>query len=216
MKVLAISTALFNTSVALLEKKGEEYVLLEEKCWKSNRNEAENLLNEAKNLLEKNSLSLSDVEEVFTVSGPGSFTGLRVGLVTVNTIAYLNKCPVKEVNTFEYLWNGVGEQSDESGLLLFAGSKGVYFHKSKDTAVEEIEILNIDDVSEILKKNNISKIFGEISTEQQEKLSEFEIEEINQSFGRVSEKILNTGQAREVKQVRPLYIKKPQITESKK
>jgi len=45
-------------------------------------------------LLQKHKLNLSDLTEIEVNAGPGSFTGLRVGVTIANTLAYLLKIPV--------------------------------------------------------------------------------------------------------------------------
>lgn len=52
-------------------------------------------------------LSLQDVACVAVTNGPGSFTGLRLGVVTARTIAQVTKCSVVGVSTVEALAAGV-------------------------------------------------------------------------------------------------------------
>lgn len=52
------------------------------------------LLSMIDKLLKENKLSISDISEVKVNVGPGSFTGLRVGLAVANTLGYLLKIPV--------------------------------------------------------------------------------------------------------------------------
>lgn len=46
------------------------------------------------NVLEKNKLSISDIAEIIVDKGPGSFTGLRVGIAVANVLGYLLNIPV--------------------------------------------------------------------------------------------------------------------------
>jgi len=45
-------------------------------------------------LLQKHKLTLKDLTGIEVNAGPGSFTGLRVGVTIANTLAYLLKIPV--------------------------------------------------------------------------------------------------------------------------
>lgn len=45
-------------------------------------------------LLQKHKLSLKDIMQIQVNPGPGSFTGIRVGLAVANTLAFLLKVPV--------------------------------------------------------------------------------------------------------------------------
>src|SRR3989338_4259751 len=117
MTFLAINTASSRTGIALLD----DAKLLDEDGWIAQNDEAEKLMHAIARLLEKNGKTFSDIKAVYVIQGPGSFTGLRVGITTANTIAYLNPCELYGVTTFDY-WHTVSDLP----LLLFAGRGGVY------------------------------------------------------------------------------------------
>jgi tRNA threonylcarbamoyladenosine biosynthesis protein TsaB len=54
-------------------------------------------------LLKKNNLSIEKVDEIRINKGPGSFTGLRVGVAIANALVFLLKIPVngKKVGELE-------------------------------------------------------------------------------------------------------------------
>jgi len=54
-----------------------------------------------KHLLEKSSYTMKDLQAVAVTSGPGSYTGLRVGMATAKGICYALKIPLIAVNTLE-------------------------------------------------------------------------------------------------------------------
>lgn len=47
-------------------------------------------------LLAKNSLSIDNIEKIDVVIGPGSFTGLRVGVAIANTFGLLLQIPIND------------------------------------------------------------------------------------------------------------------------
>lgn len=55
--------------------------------WEANKELAEKLLEFIKDKLEENGKTWQDIEEITFFSGPGSFTGLRIGATVVNTLA---------------------------------------------------------------------------------------------------------------------------------
>lgn len=55
---------------------------------------AENMLDEIEALLKSQDLGWSDLSGIVVFKGPGSFTGLRIGVTVANTIAYAQKIPI--------------------------------------------------------------------------------------------------------------------------
>ena len=55
--------------------------------WDSGRELAEKLLAFIHEKLQENSADWKDISEITFMSGPGSFTGLRIGAAVVNTLA---------------------------------------------------------------------------------------------------------------------------------
>lgn len=209
MLTLGINTAGSVTSIALLR----DDKLVAENSWQSNKDEAERLMPALADMCEKAGAEFSQIEKVIVISGPGSFTGLRVGVTVANTIAYLNECDLYAVDTFEYWWAKVVSDDDlrETGriLLIFAGSKGVYVNRDGKT-----ETVNLFEVSDYLRNKNITKIFGDITREQKKEIGA-EFIETEETFGQTLEKIAKSD-LKPVKIVKPNYIKQPEITKSKK
>src|SRR5215472_3471158 len=54
-------------------------------------------------LLEKHNLRKTDIDAFVVVSGPGSFTGLRVGLAAIKALAEILEKPIVPVSLLEVL-----------------------------------------------------------------------------------------------------------------
>lgn len=63
--------------------------------WESGHDLAENLLKFIKDKLAENNKTWQDLTEITFMSGPGSFTGLRIGAAVVNTLAHELNVPLK-------------------------------------------------------------------------------------------------------------------------
>jgi len=121
MKVLGVDTATAAASVALVE---DGRLILEEVSPEDRQrrssssaavrvNHAETLLPLIDGLFKRAGLSLSEISALAVSIGPGSFTGLRIGLSTVKGLAYGWNVPVVGVPTLLALaarvtdWEGV-------------------------------------------------------------------------------------------------------------
>jgi len=62
--------------------------------WEAARGLAKGLLGYLQAHLEKNGKSWADISGIVAFQGPGSFTGLRIGLTVLNTIANANQLPI--------------------------------------------------------------------------------------------------------------------------
>ena len=62
--------------------------------WESNRNLAKHLLKFIHDKLSENQKDWHDLTELHFFTGPGSFTGLRIGATVINTLAHELKIPI--------------------------------------------------------------------------------------------------------------------------
>ncbi len=61
--------------------------------WQAHRKLSDTLLTQIERLLQKNQLTLQSLSGIVVYSGPGSFTGLRIGITTANALAYSLNIP---------------------------------------------------------------------------------------------------------------------------
>lgn len=62
--------------------------------WQADRNLARDMLAFLRQQLEVRSLTMNDIEGIGIFRGPGSFTGLRIGMTALNTWAHAEKIPI--------------------------------------------------------------------------------------------------------------------------
>jgi len=189
MMTLAIDTASTQTAIALLD--GDK--LLKESIWLSEQNEAEKLMPEILKLVP----SLEDLDKIIVVNGPGSFTGLRVGVAVANTLAYLLKIELYGIDTFS-VWRA--RYDGDATLLIKAGKKEVF---------ENGEVKSIDDI-------HPQEIFGDLTHDQKTILKEKGIKFVDDSviktFGQAVATPATLQNLKKVNIVEPNYKRGPNIT----
>ena len=72
--------------------------------WQADKNLAKDLLKETIEFLKKNDLNLEDLNGIGIFKGPGSFTGLRIGATTFNTIAEFSEPKINIVGEIGEDW----------------------------------------------------------------------------------------------------------------
>lgn len=81
--------------------------------WQAGRQLAETLHTRIKQLLSDAKLELEDIDGIAVYQGPGSFTGLRIGITVANTLGYALNIPV--AGATEDSWMESAVRSLESG-----------------------------------------------------------------------------------------------------
>ena len=99
MRVLGIDTATRTASVGIVE--GEE--LLAERCQAASLRHGLSLLALVEEVLNTAGMAWGDLEGIAVSIGPGSFTGLRVGLSTAKGIAFAQGLPLVGIPTLRAL-----------------------------------------------------------------------------------------------------------------
>ena len=97
MKVLGIDTSAVVCSVALIS----DDVVLSSKTVSDGLTHSETLLPLIKEILEEGDISVSDLDAIAVSHGPGSFTGLRIGISAVKGLAVSSNIPCIGVSTLE-------------------------------------------------------------------------------------------------------------------
>lgn len=98
MNILAIETSTLLGGIAILS--GESGLIAEVKL-NVKSTHSERLMTETAHVLEQASLSIGDIDAFAVSIGPGSFTGLRIGVSTVKGFSYATGTPIVSVPTLE-------------------------------------------------------------------------------------------------------------------
>ena len=76
--------------------------------WQAHRQLAETLHAQISSLLERNDKTLKDIDGIACYAGPGSFTGLRIGLSVANALAFSLCIPISAATGEDWIEDAAG------------------------------------------------------------------------------------------------------------
>ena len=77
-----------------------------------------------KEIFEENNLNINDLDKVIVVNGPGSFTGIRIGLTIAKTLAYTLNIKINTISSLlAYL---ISNNNNEKRMAVIEDNKGYY------------------------------------------------------------------------------------------
>src|SRR5262250_256998 len=97
MRVLALDTTTRAGSVALVD----DDIVIDQRPGDASRTHAERLPAEIVALLAAHGRAAADVDLFAVASGPGSFTGMRIGIATIQGLALVRRTPVVSVSALD-------------------------------------------------------------------------------------------------------------------
>jgi tRNA threonylcarbamoyladenosine biosynthesis protein TsaB len=121
--LLVIDTATREGVVGLADGHGD---LLTAQTWTTGHRHGEELLSRLDNSLTRLQAAATDIHWIGVGVGPGSFTGLRIGLATAKTLAYGLDVPLIGVSTTHALALAAGVRNREVVVALPAGAHDRY------------------------------------------------------------------------------------------
>jgi tRNA threonylcarbamoyladenosine biosynthesis protein TsaB len=98
MKILALETATLAGSIAIVD---DRYGFISEVRVNLKIAHAERLMPSIQWILDASQMSIDEIDAFAVSIGPGSFTGLRIGLSTVKGLSYAAKKPIVPVPTLD-------------------------------------------------------------------------------------------------------------------
>lgn len=143
--------------VVILVKDNE---ILSKKELESINDHASHLVPFIDEILKENNMTTKDVNKIFVVNGPGSFTGTRIGVTVGKTLAYSNNIKVVPVSSLkQYIFSKTGYDyyisiiNDKNNRLYY----GIYDKDYNDIIIDKYSTKDIFD-------KDISKLNGNVLT----------------------------------------------------
>ena len=118
--------------------------ILDKNIKESERHHSDFIMPMLKELLDRNNITVHDLNEIIVVNGPGSFTGVRLGVTIAKTLAFTLNIPIKTITSLEMFAISANTETDK--IVIINDLKGVfgakfdkdnkiideYFYKSND------------------------------------------------------------------------------------
>lgn len=156
MRILSIDTSSNLCAVAVLENTN----LLKENILNDTKNHSEKIMPVIAQTLEESNLKLNDIDLIVCDKGPGSFTGIRIGVATVMSFVDSLKIPSMGITSLEALaYNVILNESNPTLIcsLIDAKNDNVYFELysvscNAPLSLISAECKNIYELIDLLKK----------------------------------------------------------------
>jgi len=210
LRILAVETAAATASVAVLQ----DGVLLGESSINNKKTHSQNLMPMLVELMAKLDLQPDDIDFFAASIGPGSFTGLRIGVSIVKAMAFAVDKPTLAVPTLDAMAEG---HSGSAGIIcpmLDARNNQVFtaIYKVKDGEVERVSEYMGVPVTELLEL--LEEYQDVIFTGDGSVLHRDAIQNMNQPRWRFAKNGSNLNRALDVALVAQKMIERGEITNS--
>lgn len=158
MNILSIDTSSNLCAIAV----NKDINLIKENILNDTKNHSEKIMPVIAQTLEESNLSLNDMDLIVCDKGPGSFTGIRIGVATVMAFVDSLKIPAIGITSLETLAYNVILNKENSSFvcsLIDAKNDNVYFELYSTSngipvSILPAECININDLIIKLKEYN--------------------------------------------------------------
>lgn len=86
--------------------------------WQAHRQLAETIHQKIEKMLQNQQKNRNDIRGIVVYKGPGSYTGLRIGMSVANALAYSLGCKIAAISGDTWLENGIKELLANRGNLI--------------------------------------------------------------------------------------------------
>lgn len=150
MKILSIETASEICSVALLE----DNKILKEINLENGNTHSQNLMPIISQILKEERLKLNDIDLFACDNGPGSFTGIRIGIATIKAFRDVTLKPVISVSSLKALAYNVKDfNTDFICSIIDAKNDNVYYgiFTYNNESIIKLENYKFDNINSLLE-----------------------------------------------------------------
>lgn len=145
MRSLFIDTHFEEVTISLVD--GEKEIT---KKARSERSHSEIVMPIIDGIFKEANLKPQDIDEIVVVNGPGSFTGVRIGVTIAKTLAYTLNVPIKTISSLEAYGESANEDFDVVGVR---DPKGMYSARKIDNNYTDFMYQKSDAFNKYIEDN---------------------------------------------------------------
>jgi tRNA threonylcarbamoyladenosine biosynthesis protein TsaB len=167
--LLAVDTSTSQAGLALYDGH-----VLTELVWKAGRDHGRHLMPAVEEALKRIGARPSDLTVVAAARGPGSFTGLRVGLGVAQGLALALAIPMYGIGSLDVLAHGVPPLERPVRAVLEAGRRRVataLYEPSENGYIQAGEVMGVDVDSLVRLVEDGCAVVGDLDAESRQRLA---------------------------------------------
>ena len=155
MKVLGIDTSSQAASIAIMD----DEKLIAEYTINTKKTHSQKLMPMIEEMFNESDIKIDEIDLIGVCIGPGSFTGLRIGMATAKAIAHVKNIPIVGVNSLESLAFNINFSKYTICPIIDAQRNQVYTNKYKwenndFISIDDINVISIDELIENIKNKS--------------------------------------------------------------
>ncbi|WP_311491490.1 tRNA (adenosine(37)-N6)-threonylcarbamoyltransferase complex dimerization subunit type 1 TsaB [uncultured Anaerococcus sp.] len=148
MNYLAIDTSTMVSTVTVADDKE----IIGDFNVNQSKTHSESLVPMIENLLNLLGMTVADIDKFVIADGPGSFTGLRIGMTVAKTLAQVEKKDLLTISTLKAM--AAGSTSEKAKLALIDARATRVYAGLYDTNLRELIPENLYEIDELAKLVN--------------------------------------------------------------
>lgn len=178
----------------------------------ANCKHSEHVLPEVEKVLERANLGVKDVDVLGVCVGPGSFTGIRIGVALVKGFGFSRDLPCVAFNSFEVIAEQyfLNQKEAEEVVVVLDGLGGFVFVSKLGRYGEvlvEPTCMSLAEMAEFIKQNSCEYVCHE---DDKDKFALKSVELTQAAYENVLNRKLLVGKTVSCAEISPLYLRKSQ------
>ncbi len=161
MKILAVDTSSIVATAAIID----DHKLICEYILNNKKTHSQKIMPIINEILQSSELGINDIDLFAAANGPGSFTGLRIGVATIKGLAHATQKPVVGVSTLEGLAYNIPFSPHALYPIMDARREQVYnavykWESGNLVSIEGPRAISIDALIEEIREKNEMVVFN--------------------------------------------------------